>query len=87
MDRFLLLVLSPFLFVVYSSLNSKYDEDAYVAILTVWIAIYIYLFPWLVSWCRRHNNSLSIFVMNFFLGWTLVGWVAALIWGCFRGSV
>jgi len=25
---------------------------------------------------------MSIFLLNFFLGWTVVGWIAAFIWAC-----
>ncbi len=28
----------------------------------------------------KKTNATSIFVLNFFLGWTLVGWVIALVW-------
>ena len=87
MDRFLLLLASPILFIVFCLANSTYDEETLVGIVGIWIVLYAYFFPWLVSWCRRHNNSLAIFVMNLFLGWTLVGWIAALIWGVFRRSL
>jgi Superinfection immunity protein len=37
-------------------------------------------FPTYVAIARRHNNCGSIFVLNLFLGWTLIGWVVALVW-------
>ena len=39
----------------------------------------LYFLPWFVG--RKKRNSSAIFWLNFFLGWTGVGWVAALIWG------
>ena len=41
-----------------------------------------YFVPSTVAYYRRNDcgNVNSIFVLNFFLGWTLVGWVIALIW-------
>lgn len=27
-----------------------------------------------------HRNASGIFLLNLFLGWTLVGWVIALVW-------
>ena len=39
-----------------------------------------YFLPLIIAWWRRHHNTLAIFVLNFFLGWTIVGWVAALVW-------
>ena len=43
-------------------------------------AFCIYMAPWLVSKNRRHHNSTSIGVLNLLLGWTLLGWVIALVW-------
>jgi hypothetical protein len=31
---------------------------------------------------RRHRQRLAVSVTNLLLGWTLVGWVAAMIWAC-----
>ena len=47
-----------------------------------WFAMFaaLYFLPWIIAWRRRHHNTLAIFVLNFFLGWTIVGWVAALVW-------
>ena len=40
----------------------------------------IYFIPALVAWGRRHHATVSIFLLNLFLGWTFLGWVAALVW-------
>ena len=39
-----------------------------------------YLIPWSIAFARRHNQQVPIFLINLFLGWTLIGWVGALIW-------
>ena len=39
-----------------------------------------YFIPSFVARARGHHNAVSIFLLNLFLGWTLVGWVAALVW-------
>lgn len=39
-----------------------------------------YLTPWIVSRVREHHNSLAIFWLTILLGWTGIGWIAALIW-------
>jgi Superinfection immunity protein len=44
------------------------------------LLIALYFVPWLVSLSRRHNNSGAIAVLNIFLGWTVIGWIVALIW-------
>jgi hypothetical protein len=43
-------------------------------------AVVLYFLPSLVAYRRKKKNAVSIFVVNLFLGWTLVGWVVALAW-------
>ena len=45
----------------------------------------IHFLPTIVAGIRRANNFGWILAINFFLGWTFVGWVVALIWA-FRDS-
>ena len=40
--------------------------------------------PTLVANSRRHPNTLAIFMVNLFFGWTFIGWVVSLIWACTR---
>ncbi len=40
----------------------------------------LYFLPTLIAIVRRKRNSMAIFLMNFFLGWTFIGWVVALVW-------
>jgi hypothetical protein len=42
--------------------------------------VVIYFAPTIVACLRKHNNDSAILVLNFFLGWTLIGWVLALVW-------
>ena len=46
---------------------------------TVVIAV-LYFVPTVVAHVRWHRNKNAITVMNLFLGWTFIGWVAALVW-------
>ena len=39
-----------------------------------------YFIPNWVANARKHHNAKAIFVTNLFLGWTFIGWIAALIW-------
>jgi Superinfection immunity protein len=50
------------------------------AIATVSLAIY--LTPSLIFVFRNSKNKLAIFLINFFTGATLLGWVGALAWAC-----
>ena len=39
-----------------------------------------YMFPYLHAQERRHPQLGGIAVFNLFLGWTILGWIVALIW-------
>ena len=43
-------------------------------------AVIVYFVPTIVAFGKKHTNKLAIFILNFFLGWSLIGWVIALIW-------
>lgn len=53
-----------------------------VALLFFVIAPALYLLPTFEAWKRRHKSLVSIALLNIFLGWTLLGWVAAMVWAC-----
>jgi hypothetical protein len=40
----------------------------------------IYFIPSVVAYSRSARNFLAIFLLNLFLGWSLVGWLGSLIW-------
>jgi len=46
----------------------------------VLIGIALYFVPSLIAVTRAKRNTLAIFALNLFLGWTLVGWVVSLVW-------
>lgn len=49
----------------------------------VWAPL-LYMLPTIEAFIRGHNNKPGIAVLNVFLGWTLIGWVAALVWALKR---
>jgi hypothetical protein len=44
------------------------------------ISFIFYFLPTVIALVRSKRDALSIFLLNFFLGWTLVGWIVALVW-------
>lgn len=42
--------------------------------------IFFYFIPAIVANNRHHPQVGAITVLNFLLGWTLIGWVGALVW-------
>ena len=49
-----------------------------------WFILFVLLFPYflptIIAIVRRKLNAGGIFVLNLLLGWTLIGWVGALVW-------
>jgi hypothetical protein len=59
------------------------DLNMSVAILAVFFTLLVlatYFLPTIVATVRNHPATLPIFLLNLSLGWTLLGWVGALIW-------
>ena len=54
--------------------------SGFAILLIVVLAFCAYFLPWIVAKSRDHHNSLPIGLLNLFLGWTLIGWLGALIW-------
>ncbi|MCZ7618757.1 MAG: superinfection immunity protein [Myxococcota bacterium] len=54
--------------------------EAIVVLVFLALGLLLYLVPWLAARDRRHPKETAILVLNLLLGWTLLGWVAALIW-------
>jgi uncharacterized membrane protein len=42
----------------------------------------LYMLPWAVAATRGKSNSVAIALLNLLLGWTFIGWVAALVMAC-----
>ena len=44
------------------------------------LSLAAYFTPAIVAMMRSHRQTLAIVLLNVFLGWTIVGWVVALVW-------
>jgi len=42
----------------------------------------LYFVPTMIAGARKHHQGGGILALNIFLGWTLIGWIAALVWAC-----
>jgi hypothetical protein len=40
----------------------------------------LYFLPAIIAFARSKRDAVSILVLNLFLGWTMIGWVIALVW-------
>lgn len=41
-----------------------------------------YFIPTLIAWIRMHPRTMQVFLINFFFGWSFIGWVVALVIAC-----
>jgi ribosomal protein S27AE len=67
----------------YAMRNEKGGLNAFgeMAAFSFFIAApWLYLLPTLEAWKRGRENSTSIALVNILLGWSLIGWVVALVW-------
>lgn len=66
-----------------ASSTPEQGEFLTVAIKTIGAALaglLLYFLPTVIAAYRLHPNAAPVFVVNLFLGWTLVGFVVALAW-------
>ncbi|SEQ03749.1 superinfection immunity protein [Microlunatus flavus] len=58
-------------------------STAHVVIAWVCAALTLaYLLPWAIAATRNRSNVAAIALINLFLGWSLIGWVVALVMAC-----
>lgn len=58
------------------------DQHIGVTLILLAVGSAAYFFPWIVAGSRKHHNSTAIFVLNLLLGWSVLGWIAAIVWAC-----
>ena len=44
------------------------------------VGFFMYFLPSIVALLRNKRDTLAIFLLNLFLGWSVVGWIVALVW-------
>ncbi|HWN09747.1 MAG TPA: superinfection immunity protein [Pyrinomonadaceae bacterium] len=54
-----------------------------ICVLTLML-IGLYFLPTILAVLRKHRNVVGVVILNFFFGWTLIGWVGALIWSLYQ---
>jgi len=62
------------------SINGGLKMEGIGAFVIVIIGLALYFLPTMIAATEKKNNSTAIFVLNLLLGWTLLGWVIALVW-------
>ena len=54
--------------------------DAILALGLIFLGLVAYFLPSVLAHFRKHHQENAIVLLNLFLGWTFIGWVAALVW-------
>jgi hypothetical protein len=62
------------------SSKSNWTIMEYLGIAYVLICLILYFLPALIALLRSHQNFVPILLLNLFLGWTVLGWIVALVW-------
>ena len=53
---------------------------SFVWIISVLFALVVFLLPTIIAVFRHKKNITAILVLNLLGGWTVVGWIIALVW-------
>lgn len=53
---------------------------------TITVGLGLYFLPTIIATVRRAKRLATIFAVNIIVGWTVVGWIATLIWVTERHS-
>jgi hypothetical protein len=57
------------------------DGPPVLLLILLWLfGLLMYLLPGAIAQRRAHHQQTAIWVLNIFAGWTVVGWIAALVW-------
>jgi Na+/H+-dicarboxylate symporter len=48
------------------------------------VALFVLFLPTIIAERRNHRHTIVTAAVNFFLGWTIIGWLIALFWATRR---
>jgi Superinfection immunity protein len=63
--------------------HGSWTDTLYLALIPL-LVIFIYFIPAAAAIIGHNPNVNGVFVMNLFFGWTVAGWVVALLWSLRR---
>ena len=58
----------------------SYDVNPFGALVGALFIISLYVMPTVLAYTRSHRSFAAIAVLSLLFGWTIIGWVIALIW-------
>jgi hypothetical protein len=51
------------------------------------ITLFLYFLPSFIAFSKKKSNSGIIFLVNFLVGWSVIGWIVSLVWALSSDSV
>lgn len=54
--------------------------ELFILLFALFVGSVFYMLPTLIAFNIDHKDKLSIALLNFFTGWSFVGWVLSLVW-------
>jgi hypothetical protein len=51
------------------------------------LIVLLYFLPWFQALSSHKRNSTAIGLLNLLLGWTVIGWIVALVWALTKDPV
>jgi Superinfection immunity protein len=55
-------------------------QDLWKSVLFLLLIGCVYFLPFAAALKRGRKNKAPLFFLNLFFGWTIIGWIATLIW-------
>ena len=60
--------------------SPKMTRDELFAVFFLILGLVVYFYPSVIAYTKKKRNKGAIIALNILLGWTVIGWVGALIW-------
>jgi T4 superinfection immunity protein len=58
------------------------EDPSLAGVIGVIVLVNCYFMPTIIALARDKRRASGVALVNFFLGWTVIGWLAAFIWSC-----
>ena len=53
----------------------------------VYVIAFLYILPFIIALSRKHIDADAIGILIAVFGWTILGWIIALIWACYGTNI
>jgi hypothetical protein len=61
---------------------NEYTSNVVTGGVLLALGVIAYLLPAVIAVKRGHRNAGPVILIDLLLGWTVIGWIVALVWSC-----